>query len=79
MQKFDPTNHLLVPKHSKVSEKEKKDVLEKYAITLKELPRIYLSDPTIQDLNAKEDDVIKIVRQSQTAGETVFYRRVIRG
>ena len=79
MQKFDVSKHMLVPKHSKVSEKEKKEIFEKYAITLRELPRIHANDPAIHDLDAKEDDVIKIVRQSASAGECVFYRRVVRG
>lgn len=79
MQKFDVSEHALVPKHSKVSEKEKTEVFEKYKITLKELPRIFASDPSVVELGVKEDDVIKIVRKSQTAGESIFFRRVVRG
>ena len=79
MQKFDVSKHVLVPKHTKVSEKEKNDVLNTYAITLKELPRIFASDPAVLDLAVKEDDVVKIARQSPTAGEIFFYRRVVRG
>jgi len=79
MQKFDVSKHVLVPKHSKVSDKEKNDLLEKYGITLRELPRIIASDPAIQDLDAKEGDVIKIMRNSVPAGESIFYRRVTRG
>jgi DNA-directed RNA polymerase subunit H len=79
MTPFDLTKHRLVPKHSIVSESEKKKVLEKYKITLKELPKITLGDPVVEQLKAKEGDVIKIVRNSETAGETVYYRVVIRG
>lgn len=79
MQKFDVSKHMLVPKHSKASDKEKNDVLEKYGITLRELPRILASDPAIQDLDVKEGDVIKIMRNSSSAGESIFYRRVTRG
>ncbi len=79
MQKFDVSEHVLVPKHSRVSEKEKNEVFEKYKITLKELPRIFSSDPVVAELGMKEDDVVKIIRQSPTAGETVFFRRVVRG
>jgi DNA-directed RNA polymerase subunit H len=75
--KFDVTKHELVPKHLKLSDKEMKELFEKYAIELPNLPRIFKNDPAIQDLNVKEGDIIKIVRNSPTAGESVFYRRVV--
>lgn len=77
--KYDVTKHALVPKHAKASEKEKKDILERYNITLHQLPRILKSDPAIDHLDADDGDVIKITRASPTAGETVFYRRVVNG
>lgn len=69
--------HILAPKHVKLSEKEKVELLKKYNITLKELPKILKDDPAIASLNAKPGDVIKIIRKSDTAGETIFYRGVI--
>ena len=36
--------HILIPRHIKLSEKEKKELLEKYNITLAELPRIMKKD-----------------------------------
>ena len=69
--------HILIPKHIKLSEKEKKDLFQKYNISSKELPKIKKDDPAIVKLTAKEGDVIKIIRQSSTAGETEFYRGVI--
>ena len=77
--KYDVTKHVLVPKHAKASEKEKRELLERYQISIRELPRIVMSDPAIQHLDASEGDIIKIVRPSPTAGETVFFRRVING
>jgi len=77
MAKYDVTKHELVAKHSKVSEKEAKELFEKYSIELLNLPRIFLSDPAIQHLDLKEGDVVKVSRKSHTAGETVFYRRVV--
>lgn len=68
--------HALVPKHTKCSEKEKKELFEKYKITLRELPRISKNDPAIQHLDANVGDAIKIARNSKTAGKTVFYRGV---
>ncbi len=74
--KFDVSKHELVPKHAKLTEKERKDLFEKYAIDLPNLPRVYKTDPAIQHLDVKEGDIVKISRKSPTAGETTFYRRV---
>jgi len=69
--------HILMPRHEKLSEKEKKEVFEKYNISLRELPKIKKDDSAVSSLNVKVGDVIKIIRASPTAGETVFYRGVI--
>jgi len=77
MQKLDVAKHVLVPKHNKVSEKERKELFEKYVIELKDLPRIFKADPAIAELDVKDGDIVKIVRHSPTAGECNFYRRVV--
>lgn len=74
---FDVSKHMLVPKHAKLNEKEKKDLFEKYVADLRDLPRIYKDDPAIQEIDVKEGDIIKITRKSQTSGEALFYRRVV--
>ena len=71
--------HILIPKHIKLSDKGKKELLEKYHISIKELPKINNDDPAICDLNEKAGDIIKITRKSRTAGEALFYRGVIHG
>jgi len=71
--------HSLIPEHAKLSDKDTAELLKKYSITLKELPRILLSDPAIEDLSVKEGDVIKITRKSPTSGESTYYRVVISG
>jgi len=73
----DVSKHALVPKHAKLSEKEKKDLFERYVADLRDLPRMYKDDPALQGMDVKEGDVIKIFRKSSTAGEAVFYRRVV--
>ncbi len=70
------SKHILIPKHIKLNDKEKKELLEKYNISLKELPKILKDDPAITNLKVKPGDVIKIIRKSPTAGEAVFYRGV---
>ena len=75
----DIGKHTLVPKHAKLSEKEKEIVLKKFNISVTQLPRIVKNDSAIKDLKLKLGDVVKITRQSPTAGETVFYRGVTNG
>ena len=75
-QKFKVDKHILTPKHYKLSDKEKQQLLEKYNVISKELPKILKSDSAIKELDAKRGDIIKIVRKSSTAGESIFYRVV---
>ncbi len=76
-EKLDVSNHILVPKHDKCSETEKKALLKKYNITIADLPKISVNDAAIVDMDLEPGDVVKITRESPTAGETVFYRVVI--
>jgi DNA-directed RNA polymerase subunit H len=76
-KELDVSKHVLVPKHAKLSDKEKKDLFEKYVADLRDLPRVYKDDPSLAGLDVKEGDVIKIARKSMTAGEALFYRRVV--
>jgi DNA-directed RNA polymerase subunit H (RpoH/RPB5) len=70
-------HHILIPKHVKLSVKEREWLFKNYNISLKELPKMKKDDPAIVSLHAKEGDVIKIVRQSPTAGEIEFYRGIV--
>ncbi len=76
-QTTEVITHILVPEHILLNEKEKNAILEKYNVTLSELPKIFVTDVAIVPLGVKPGDVIKIVKKSQTAGETVYYRGVI--
>lgn len=77
-EKFDVSKNYLVPKHIKLSEKEKNMVLETYKISLNDLPQIFMDDPAVAHLELTTEDVIKIERPSQTTGTSYFYRRVIK-
>ena len=71
--------HFLVPKHIKLTDEEKKKLLEKHNITIKQLPMIKASDPALKDMGVKVNDIILIKRNSPTAKETSYYRMVIDG
>ena len=79
METFDIREHVFVPSHSLASSEEVAHILEKYSITLKQLPCILDSDPLVKHLSAQPGDVIKVERESQTAGKTIFLRVVIHG
>lgn len=77
--KTDVSKHILVPKHTKLNEKEKKELLERYNATNREFPKILKSDSALSHLDVSPGDIIKIARRSPTSGETMFYRGVING
>ena len=67
--------HAFVPKHEKVSDKEK--VLSELGAKAQELPKINIKDPAIAHIEPKAGDIVEITRQSKTAGEIKFYRVVV--
>jgi DNA-directed RNA polymerase subunit H len=69
----------MVPKHIVLTEEEKEEVLNRYKVSLRQLPKILITDPAIANRNPKVGDVVRIVRKSPTAEETVYYRVVVRG
>ena len=69
--------HKLVPIHKIISEKEKKDLLEKFKITPDQLPKILNTDPVSVFIGAQPGQIVKIIRKSQTAKEAVAYRLVV--
>ena len=72
------TKHVLVPKHNKISEAERKELLEKYGLQgIREIPRIVEKDPGLFGLDVKEGDIVRVTRKSPTAGQVLFYRRVV--
>jgi len=72
---FEVSKHQLVPKHSKVSDSEKKN-LEKTGMDWKALPKILKNDPAISKLDLKSGEMVKIERKSKTAGTAIYYRAV---
>jgi DNA-directed RNA polymerase subunit H len=76
-QQLDIMSHKLVPIHSIISEKEKKEILEKYKITPDQLPKILNTDPASTAIGAQPGQIVKVVRKSHTAKEAVAYRFVI--
>ncbi|KAK3933332.1 DNA-directed RNA polymerases I, II, and III subunit RPABC1 [Frankliniella fusca] len=69
-------DHELVPQHIVLSDQEKEELFSKYKITENLLMRIQSHDPVVRYYGLKRGQVIKIIRNSETAGRYVLYRIV---
>ena len=74
---FDLFEHDLVPTHIIAEQSEVDLVLGHYKIKKTQLPRIYISDPAARVLGARGGQVIRIERDSETAGAVFYYRLVV--
>ena len=74
---FDLFKHELVPKHEILEDEEREELLAKYRVKPYQLPRVNTSDPAIVAIGAKAGDVVKVLRESPTAGKHVAYRYVV--
>lgn len=54
-------------------------MLLRYNARPEQLPYILATDPAAKEINAKPGDFIKITRNSETAGQTIYYRFVVEG
>ncbi len=52
-------------------------MLEEYEIKAHQLPKLKEKDPVAKAIGAEAGDIIKITRDSATAGKSVAYRLVI--
>jgi DNA-directed RNA polymerase subunit H len=76
-ESFNVLNHELVPVHEVLSPEEAKQVLERYGVSEDNLPKILASDPAAQACAAQPGQIVRIVRQSVTAGHAEAYRFVV--
>lgn len=66
--------HVLQPKHSKLKQEQVAELLEKYNISLSQLPKIKINDAALPE-NCNIGDVIKIERREKD--KTTEYFRVV--
>jgi DNA-directed RNA polymerase subunit H (RpoH/RPB5) len=76
--KINIVEHVLVPKHTVLTQEESKVVLQNYNARKKDMPLISSTDPIARYYNMKPDDICKIERPSIMTCEAPFYRIVVK-
>jgi DNA-directed RNA polymerase subunit H (RpoH/RPB5) len=68
--------HILQPKHAKLKPDELKTLLEKYRISVSQLPKIKSTDPCVPE-GCQRGDVIKIEREGADGKKQEYHRVII--
>lgn len=72
---FNPTKHILVPEHTKLSQAEASDIMNKYMIKSKlQMPMITHNDVIAKWLGLKQGDIVRIKRYNENSGLSYYYR-----
>ena len=77
-KKIDVLLHKFVPQHLLLTKEETQKLLAKYSIGVTDLPQIFEKDPVAIAIGAKEGDIIKIIRDSDTTVKYVDYYRYVK-
>jgi len=74
---FNVAKHMLVPKHSIISEMKKEELKKIYFLdNLNKLPTILKEDPVAKYYGMRNGDVCQIVRENPNIGVSIMYRYV---
>ena len=77
-KKIDVLLHKYVPKHILLTKDESDELLKKYKIGVTDLPQMFEKDPVAIAIGAKEGDIVKIIRDSDTSVTSVVYYRYVK-
>ena len=69
--------HYLVPEHVLIRKEKVQELMDELGVNKISLPIITRLDPAIKPLKAEKGDVVKIIRDSLTAGQATYYRRIV--
>lgn len=71
------TEHELVPQHILLTTEEKEELFSRYRLEENQLMKMLTTDPVARYYGYKRGQVIKIIRNSETAGRYVTHRLVV--
>lgn len=72
---FNPTKHVMVPEHTKLTTEKTSEIMEKYLIKTKlHMPIILHNDIIAKWLGLKQGDVVEIKRYNSNSGLAYYYR-----
>ncbi len=77
-KQIDVLLHKFVPKHLLLTKEESQHLLEKYRIDITDLPQMFEKDPVAIAIGAKEGDIVKIIRDSNTTVKSIDYYRYVK-
>ena len=71
--------NILVPKYEILDpdSDDFKNFFEQYQCKKRQIPKMYTTDPVGKYYNLKKFDLVRIIRPSETSGESPFYRLLI--
>jgi len=75
---FNPTKHVFVPEHIKLTDEEANEIMQKYMIRSRlQMPVILHNDIIAKWLGLKQGDIVKIKRYNENSGVSYYYRSCI--
>ena len=73
------STHFLIPKHDLLTKEEAAQVRARFNATPSQFPYIQSTDAIAKEIGAKPGDFVRITRNSETSGTSVYYRYVVEG
>ena len=68
--------HVLQPKHTILKKDEAEKLLAEFNISITQLPKIKITDPTLSE-GVTIGDVVKIDRKDEEGNDATYYRMVV--
>jgi len=76
-KKINVLEHSLVPKHEILTQEEAEKLFQKYNVSIQQIPKVLSNDPVVKALEAKQGEILKIIRKDLTLGQAIAYRAVV--
>lgn len=74
---MDKASHWFVP-HHEIFNGNKEELYEEYNLSDETISKILTTDPMVRYYNAKEGDIMRIIRSSDESGLSIIYRLVVK-